>query len=163
MFGGYENEEKFGEGLETEEIVDELRVELNGIESNDGLDFDGKLAAFQEILHHDRSDDEAIKVKEDSFSLIVTLYCDNGKFDDILSVIESNSTFFESVPKAKTAKMVRNALQIVSKMPDSLDLQQSLCHNIIDWCEKEKRNFLKHRVESKLCGVLFLKVKSDRF
>lgn len=58
------------------------------------------------------------------------------------------------MPKAKTAKIVRNILNIVATVPNSLAIQVELCKDVIAWCKVEKRTFLRQRIEGKLAGLL---------
>jgi 26S proteasome regulatory subunit N6 len=67
-----------------------------------------------------------------------------------MALLKSNSEFFAVIPKAKTAKIVRNILAIVSSIPNSIDIQVSLCKDIVEWCKIEKRTFLKQRIEAKV-------------
>ena len=57
---------------------------------------------------------------------------------------------FAFLPRAKTAKLVRNLIDLLSLVPNSDDLQISACVECIAWCVTEKRAFLRQRVECKL-------------
>ena len=57
--------------------------------------------------------------------------------------------------QAKTAKVVRTIIEIVNAVPDALDVQIGLCRQVVAWCTAEKRTFLRHRIQSKLAGLLF--------
>jgi len=67
-----------------------------------------------------------------------------------MNLLSSNNVFFEKIPKAKTAKIVRGILDIVATIPDSLDIQIKLCRDVIEWCKVEKRTFLRQRIEGKV-------------
>lgn len=69
-------------------------------------------------------------------------------------VPQSCSDLFAVIPKAKTAKIVRSILGIVSLVPDSLSIQIELCNDVIAWCVLEKRTFLRQRIEAKLSSLL---------
>jgi 26S proteasome regulatory subunit N6 len=74
-----------------------------------------------------------------------------------MTLLKNSNQFFAQIPKAKTAKIVRSIIEIVSKTPDSLDVQVSLCQDVVDWCIAEKRTFLRHRIESKVSAtILFI-------
>lgn len=72
----------------------------------------------------------------------------------MMNLLKSNNDFFSTVPKAKTAKIVRNILNIVATVPNSLAIQVELCKDVIAWCKVEKRTFLRQRIEGKLAGLL---------
>ena len=82
------------------------------------------------------------------------LYTEAKLFDDVMRLLQSNSDFFGVIPKARTAKIVRNILNIVASVPDSLDIQTRLCRDVVEWCKHEKRTFLRQRIEAKLASLL---------
>merc|ERR1712066_957615 len=57
------------------------------------------------------------------------------------------------LPKAKTAKIVRSLIDMLSKTPNSQGLQIDMCKDCIEWCKGEKRTFLRQRVETRLAGL----------
>ena len=77
-------------------------------------------------------------------------YTESKSVNDVMNLLKSNNELFSIIPKAKTAKIVRNILNIVSSIPDSLDIQTKLCKDVIEWCKFEKRTFLRQRVEAKV-------------
>ena len=81
---------------------------------------------------------------------LARLYSEHRDFDNVMTLLKNSGLFFSQIPKAKTAKIVRSILDIVSKTPDSLDVQVSLCVDVVEWCVAEKRTFLRHRIESKV-------------
>lgn len=85
---------------------------------------------------------------------LVKVDAEERRFEDVLSMLKGNDAFFAAIPKAKTAKIVRNILAIVEAIPDSLDVQITLCKDVIAWCEAEKRTFLRQRIEAKVGGIL---------
>lgn len=70
-----------------------------------------------------------------------------------MSLLENSNEFFTIIPKAKTAKIVRNILNIVSFIPNSIEIQINLCKDLINWCLLEKRTFLRQRIEAKLASL----------
>jgi hypothetical protein len=86
---------------------------------------------------------------------IVKLNAEGRNFDSVMKVLRENAPFFGIIPKAKTAKIVRNILSIIEVIPDTLDTQISLCRDIIAWCEQEKRTFLRQRIEAKVTKCVF--------
>ncbi len=81
------------------------------------------------------------------------LFTTARQFENILSLLKtSGNELFALIPKARTAKIVRNILELVAalQVPDSLDIQVRLCRDVVDWCVLEKRTFLKQRIEAKV-------------
>ena len=72
-----------------------------------------------------------------------------------MGLINQNNSFFEAIPKAKTAKIVRGMIDIIATFPDSLDIQIRLCKDVIQWCKAEKRTFLRQRIAGKVRILYF--------
>ncbi len=70
-----------------------------------------------------------------------------------MNLLRNNNSFFGAVPKSRTAKIVRNVLDIAGRVPNSADIQIDLCRDVIEWCKAEKRTFLRQRVEAKVCHI----------
>jgi 26S proteasome regulatory subunit N6 len=88
---------------------------------------------------------------------LARLHTEAKKFDDVLLLLKNNNDYFGTIPKARTAKIVRTILNIVDSIPDSLEVQVKLCQDVVEWCKAEKRTFLRQRVEAKLASLLLQK------
>ncbi|KAG5177469.1 hypothetical protein JKP88DRAFT_269161 [Tribonema minus] len=96
------------------------------------------------------------RVREESLYRLAKTYADEQQFDEVSALLRSASPFFKTIPKARTAKAVRTVLDIVGRAaPTALALQLTLCAEVIDWCNAEKRTFLRQRVQSRLASLLF--------
>lgn len=95
------------------------------------------------------------KVKELAILQLAALLVRTGKAEKVSELLKSLHSFFSTIAKAKTAKIVRGLLDAVSKAKDAAELQFALCHDTIKWCREEKRTFLRQRVEGRL-AILFL-------
>lgn len=91
-----------------------------------------------------------------TFLRLTKIHTEGREFDVVMGLLKSNTDFFSVIPKAKTAKVVRNILNIVATVPDSVEIQVQLCKDVIEWCKQEKRTFLRQRIESKVCSCIFL-------
>ena len=85
---------------------------------------------------------------------LARFYTETKSFDELILLLKNNNSFFSIIPKAKTAKIVRNILDIIEKIPNSLNIQVTLCKDVISWCKIEKRTFLRQRIEAKVCILL---------
>jgi 26S proteasome regulatory subunit N6 len=142
--------EKVDMELEEEEVLDELKIAFEELEGNSCKD----VSEYEKLMDNDRVDELAVKMKEKVISKMTRLYTEGKNTAAIMGLMKKNSDFFGAIPKAKTAKIVRNILSIVSTIPDSQELQVSLCDNLISWCEEEKRTFLRQRIDARLCVLL---------
>lgn len=69
--------------------------------------------------------------------------------------------FLATLPKAKTAKIVRTLIDQMAKISGTDDEQIQMCNECIEWCEGEKRTFLRRRVETRLCALYLQQKKFD--
>lgn len=99
--------------------------------------------------------EDIAKVKEAAILQLANLLVRTGNASKVSGLLMSLRSFFSTIAKAKTAKIVRGLLDAVSKAENAAELQFSLCHDTIQWCRDEKRTFLRQRVEGRL-AVLYL-------
>lgn len=97
---------------------------------------------------------KAISLKERCMYDLTRAYCNTKSYTDIVPLLRETE-FLNQITKAKCAKVVRAVLEVVCTLaPSQLDMQAEICQNIIDWCTREKRSFLRQRVEAKLASIL---------
>lgn len=63
---------------------------------------------------------------------------------------------FKNIPKAKTAKIVRQLLDSLSQIPDTTELQISICKEQSEWAKGERRTFLRQRIDTRLVQLYLL-------
>lgn len=98
---------------------------------------------------------KATQIKEKAVYELTRALCKETKYSDVVAFLEASS-FFRTVNKAKCAKVVRQVLDIVCGLaPEEYDMQREICEKIVLWCRREKRTFLRQRVEAKLAAILF--------
>jgi 26S proteasome regulatory subunit N6 len=137
----------------TNETEDEFQHKLEQIDTSDGLS-SAKIGDYLTLLQNSRSDEAAIKIKEQCIYRLAKIYTEQNQFTEVANLLKGNGEFFGAIPKARTAKIVRNMLNIVATVPDSLSIQIDLCQDVIAWCKLEKRSFLRQRIEAKLAALL---------
>jgi len=114
-------------------------------------DAQGAIKLFQDIVASDASrNSDAIKIQEQAIYEIGKLQAKQGSAKELENLLVSIRPFFQTIPKAKTEKIVWTLIGMVS----SLDLQINLCKDSIQWAQNEKRTFLRHKIESKLAELL---------
>eukprot|EP00602_Paraphysomonas_sp_CaronLab_P012908 CAMPEP_0185040226 /NCGR_PEP_ID=MMETSP1103-20130426/38029_1 /TAXON_ID=36769 /ORGANISM="Paraphysomonas bandaiensis, Strain Caron Lab Isolate" /LENGTH=473 /DNA_ID=CAMNT_0027579435 /DNA_START=20 /DNA_END=1441 /DNA_ORIENTATION=- len=135
-------------------VVDELAQQYNDLEDQIAVSSDCAVEGYKSIIQNSRMDDDAVKIKEKCIYGLARTYTSMSRFNEVMGLLHYSNTFFSAIPKAKTAKIVRNIIDILSTIPNSIDVQIRLCRDVIAWCKEEKRTFLRQRVESKLAGLL---------
>lgn len=110
---------------------------------------------LQKVMESPKTGPKATQIKESAVYELTRAYCGLKQYSAIVDFLEK-STFFVKVTKAKCAKVVRQVLDIVCSLaPTAYAMQQEICEKIILWCKREKRSFLRQRVEAKLAAILF--------
>jgi len=142
------------DGAVDQEDEDEYLNAYEALEGNTTVELGDRIKDYHLLLLNPRYDEQAIKIKEQSIYRLARLYTENKQFSEVMSLLKNCSELFAVIPKAKTAKIVRSILGIVSLVPDSLSIQIELCNDVIAWCVLEKRTFLRQRIEAKLSSLL---------
>ena len=109
------------------------------------------LTGFQDLT----LSEEGVRAKEECVYRLAERDVRAGRYDAVVDLLAQAAPFFGGVAKAKVAKIVRRLLDIVAGSAETLDLQADLCGRVIEWCLREKRTFLRQRVESRLVAIDF--------
>jgi 26S proteasome regulatory subunit N6 len=141
-----------------ESLLDEIQDQAAGKSLNESI------ALICQILLEPRNrfGPRASSIKERAIYLLARTYCNSGQHEEVVSLLTGSTCapFFNHVTKAKFAKVVRTVLDIVCDLlPRELDTQQRICENIIEWTQREKRSFLRQRVQAKLASILLQQKK----
>ncbi|CAN0016739.1 unnamed protein product [Heterosigma akashiwo] len=141
--------------LEEKKAEEELQSNL---EEGDAFEAQGKnneaLQKFQANLASSYVYASTDKIKEESAYKTARCLAKLGRFNDVMELLKSFNDHFARIPKARAAKIVRTVIDAVSEVPDSLELQTTLCESVVAWCRAERRTFLRQRVEGKLAHLL---------
>lgn len=113
------------------------------------------ISILYRVLENPSSSSEALRIKEQAISNLSDLLRQENRAEDLRNLLTQLRPFFNLIPKAKTAKIVRGIIDAVAKIPGtSTDLQISLCKEMVEWTRAEKRTFLRQRVEARLAALL---------
>ncbi|KAL4919331.1 hypothetical protein BDW62DRAFT_209808 [Aspergillus aurantiobrunneus] len=85
------------------------------------------------------------------------LYRDEKKPLEIAELIKTSRDSFSSFAKAKTAKLVRQLLDLFSEIPNTLDIQIAVIQSCIEWAVAERRSFLRQNLETRLVAIYMQK------
>ncbi|KAL6294778.1 hypothetical protein ACE6H2_002920 [Prunus campanulata] len=112
------------------------------------------ISILYRILENPSSSSEALRIKEQAITNLTDLLRQENRAEDLRNLLTQLRPFFNLIPKAKTAKIVRSIIDAVAKVPGTSDLQISLCKEMVQWTRAEKRTFLRQRVEARLASLL---------
>jgi 26S proteasome regulatory subunit N6 len=117
---------------------------------------------FQVIQDTVLTGSKALSLKERAVYDLTRAYCASAQYDAVVDFLTgaSGQSFFGQITKAKTAKVVRQVLDIVcTAAAEEVTVQESIARSIIAWTKEEKRSFLRQRIEAKLAAILFKQQK----
>lgn len=137
----------------------ELENRLKAATDLGSSDLDAATAQLRDLVLSDAAaDTEAIRVKEQAITQLCEFYIKQGNAQALADLLTSLRAFFNAIPKAKTAKLVRSIIDSIVKVPGSTALQVEVCKSQVEWARTEKRTFLRQRIELRLAS-LYLQVK----
>ncbi|GAB1313134.1 26S proteasome regulatory subunit rpn6 [Madurella fahalii] len=114
---------------------------------------------YKEIISKPPSvtSDAAIREYETALISLGELYRDQKNTDELVGLVTKSRTVLSSFAKAKTAKLVRQLLDLFEAIPNSLDIQISVTKSCIEWATSERRSFLRQNLETRLVTLYMAK------
>lgn len=100
------------------------------------------------------SQDLLVKAKESAINALAQFYVDQNTPEKIKTIATDLSQYFTVFSKPRMAKVIKNLVDYIAKVPETEKLQIELCEHLVDWCVQEKRTYLKNRIELRLAGLL---------
>lgn len=100
--------------------------------------------------------EDVSRIKEVAVLNLARVLVESGQPELVSPLSKSLRPFFATIPKARTAKIIRGLLDAVASAESSnksVELQFELCHETIQWCKEEKRTFLRQRLEGRLAAL----------
>jgi len=141
---------------DAQRIFEELLDKARDLEASD---VEKAKQAYKEIIHKDDVEDPTVKWREKAIYALGDMLVKKKQPQEISFLSKELRPLFGSMPKAKTAKIVRHLIDLLAKTDDSKALQIEMCKDCIEWCKGEKRTFLRHRVETRLCALFLQEQK----
>ncbi|RKF60538.1 putative 26S proteasome regulatory subunit rpn6 [Erysiphe neolycopersici] len=116
-------------------------------------------AKFQEIISQPPvvTSDAAVREYETALISLGQLYRDQEKPDQLVELITKSRDVLSSFAKAKTAKLVRQLLDLFHGIPNTLDIQIYVTKSCIAWATSERRGFLRQNLEVRLVNLFMQK------
>lgn len=79
----------------------------------------------QKVFGDQSTDAEAVKQREEAIGQLSDAYVKQQDAKALTDMLSQLRPFFTVIPKAKTAKIVRNIIDQIAKIPNSTDIQVS--------------------------------------
>ncbi|KAG9245786.1 hypothetical protein BJ878DRAFT_500014 [Calycina marina] len=116
-------------------------------------------AEYKEIISNPPSitSEAAVREYETALVSLGELYRDENKADELVDLITKSRTVLSSFAKAKTAKLVRQLLDLFNTIPNTTDTQISVTKSCIEWATSERRGFLRQNLETRLVTLYMTK------
>ncbi|KDN41867.1 PCI-domain-containing protein [Tilletiaria anomala UBC 951] len=114
-------------------------------------------AILKQILDKkpEKQDEELLREQEAALLRLGELYRDEKNAQALADTVRSSRTLMTSIAKAKTAKLIRQLIDLFSDIPDGKQIQIVVTKENVEWAKSEKRIFLKQSLETKLIGLYF--------
>lgn len=112
-----------------------------------------QIAILQKILRDETASTDAISIKEKAIYKLGELYAQSGKAHELRELLTQCRPFFNQIAKAKTSHIVITLIGLVSQIPNTLELQVSLCEECIQWAESTQRTFLRQKIEARMAAL----------
>lgn len=100
----------------------------------------------QLIKENIEAEDVLVKAKELAINGLAQFYVDQKTPEKIKTIATDLSEYFSVFSKPRMAKITKNLVEYIAKVPNSENLQIELSEYMVEWCIKEKRNYLKNRI-----------------
>ncbi|KAK4540356.1 hypothetical protein LTR36_009313 [Oleoguttula mirabilis] len=113
---------------------------------------------YQDILSKPPgSNDKAVRDFENALMGLGELYRDHKRTQDLATLIQQTRDVLTSFARAKTAKLVRQLLDLFTAIPNTVDTQVSVTKSCIDWAVSQRQGFLRQSLEVRLVGLYMQK------
>ncbi|KAK0356140.1 26S proteasome regulatory subunit rpn6 [Friedmanniomyces endolithicus] len=99
------------------------------------------------------TNDRAARDFENALLGLGELYRDHKRTQDLATLIQQTRDVLTSFARAKTAKLVRQLLDLFTAIPNTTDIQISVTKSCIDWAVSQRQGFLRQNLEVRLVGL----------
>ena len=153
------------EAMEVEDTTRAVELPVPEDEEEDVTDLEEALDAavkqakpippLLEILANAKNGPKALQLKERAVYDLTRAYCKENDYDSIVQLVVSEESYLTTLTKAKTAKVVRQILDIAIQNTTDLTTREQVARSILDWTTQQKRSFLSQRVQTRLATILY--------
>ncbi|KAH6900175.1 hypothetical protein B0T10DRAFT_17939 [Thelonectria olida] len=116
-------------------------------------------AIYREIISKAPSatSDAATREYEAALLSLGELYRDEKKTQELVTLVKESRSVFSSFAKAKSAKLVRQLLDLLKDIPNSTEIEIAVTKDCIEWATAERRAFQRQDLEVRLVNLQMAK------
>ncbi|CDU85250.1 hypothetical protein YYC_02880 [Plasmodium yoelii 17X] len=105
------------------------------------------------------TNEKVMQINDKLIYLLCDYYINKKDIDNLINFTTSNENYFSVLPQAKTAKLIRNIVEKISKKIRNISTLYLIFKKYMNWAYEKKRNFLRCRIEVKIIILFILKQK----
>ncbi|EDL47198.1 proteosome subunit, putative [Plasmodium vivax] len=105
------------------------------------------------------TNEKVMQINDKLIYLVCDYYINKKEIDNLINFTSSNENYFNVLPQAKTAKLIRNIVEKISKKIRNVSMLYIIFKKYMNWAYEKKRNFLRCRIEVKIIILFILKQK----
>ncbi|VTZ66740.1 26S proteasome regulatory subunit RPN6, putative [Plasmodium chabaudi chabaudi] len=105
------------------------------------------------------TNEKIMQINDKLIYLLCDYYINKEDIDNLINFTTSNENYFSVLPQAKTAKLIRNIVEKISKKIRNISTLYIIFKKYMNWAYEKKRNFLRCRIEVKIIILFILKQK----
>ncbi|SBT79042.1 26S proteasome regulatory subunit RPN6, putative [Plasmodium ovale] len=105
------------------------------------------------------TNEKVMQINDKLIYLLCDYYINKKEIDNLINFTTSNENYFNVLPQAKTAKLIRNIVEKISKKIRNISTLYIIFKKYMNWAYEKKRNFLRCRIEVKIIILFILKQK----
>ncbi|CRH04112.1 26S proteasome regulatory subunit RPN6, putative [Plasmodium relictum] len=113
------------------------------------------LEAFEKRV----TNEKVMQINDKLIYLLCDYYINKKEIDNLINFTTSNENYFNVLPQAKTAKLIKNIVEKISKKIRNISTLYIIFKKYMNWAYEKKRNFLRCRIEVKIIILYILKQK----
>ncbi|SOV24763.1 26S proteasome regulatory subunit RPN6 [Plasmodium sp. DRC-Itaito] len=113
----------------------------------------------EELFEKRVTNEKVMQINDKLIYLLCDYYINKKEIDKLIEFTTSNENYFNILPQAKTAKLIRNIVEKISKKIRNISTLYIIFKKYMNWAYEKKRNFLRCRIEVKIIILYIIKQK----
>ncbi|SOV82331.1 26S proteasome regulatory subunit RPN6 [Plasmodium sp. gorilla clade G3] len=133
----------------SDELINKIKILNKHINDNSN----------EELFEKRVTNEKVMQINDKLIYLLCDYYINKKEIDKLIEFTTSNENYFNILPQAKTAKLIRNIVEKISKKIRNISILYIIFKKYMNWAYEKKRNFLRCRIEVKIIILYIIKQK----